>query len=302
MLDFRVKTFLTVCHTLNYTRAAEELALTQPAVTQQIASLERTYGVKLFSYHHRKLSLTTEGRIAYQGLSAIAHDDEVLRNKISASSRGSAIPLRIGMTLTAGEYLVAAPLARYLREHPEIAVTVKSGGTRAVLDMLDANEVDCAFMEGFFDKSSYIGKNLCTERFVAICSGNHHFAQKPRRLEDLLGETLILREPGSGSREVLTHALAARNLTTEAFAATCTVESLDIIKIFVTEDLGISFVYEAAVEQECQEGSLRIIDLPETSMSHDICFVRLKGSLHEEEMEELFSAISAQQGSGRKFS
>ena len=142
MLDFRIKTFLTVCRTLNYTRAAEELALTQPAVTQQIASLERDYGVKLFSYSHRKLSLTAEGRIAYQGLSAIAHDDEVLRNKMRAASFGASIPLRIGMTLTAGEYLVAAPLGRYLREHPEISVTVRSGGTRAILDMLDTNQID----------------------------------------------------------------------------------------------------------------------------------------------------------------
>ena len=295
MLDFRIKTFLTVCRTLNYTRAAEELALTQPAVTQQIASLERDYGVKLFSYSHRKLSLTAEGRIAYQGLSAIAHDDEVLRNKMRAASFGASIPLRIGMTLTAGEYLVAAPLGRYLREHPEISVTVRSGGTRAILDMLDTNQIDCAFMEGFFDKSSYVGKNLCTERFVAICASNHRFAKEPRCLEDLLGETLILREPGSGSREVLTHALAARNLSTEAFTNTCTVESLDIIKIFVTEDLGISFVYEAAFEQECNAGSLRVIDLPEAPMSHDVCFVRLKGSLHEKEMDELFEAISAQQ-------
>ena len=64
VLDFRVKTFLTVCRTLNYTRAAEELSLTQPAVTQQIANLERSYGVKLFSYRHRKLSLTAAGNIA----------------------------------------------------------------------------------------------------------------------------------------------------------------------------------------------------------------------------------------------
>lgn len=294
MLDFRVKTFLTVCRTLNYTRAAEELSLTQPAVTQQIANLERSYGVKLFSYSHRKLSLTPAGRIAYQGLSALAHDEELLTHKMRASSHGSAIPLRIAMTLTAGEYLVAAPLGRYLREHPEISVTVRSGGTRAVLEMLDSNEVDCAFTEGFFDKSSYLWQNFCTERFVAICAGNHRFAREPHKLEDLLGETLILREAGSGSREILTHALAARNLSTDAFANTCTVESLDIIKIFVAEDLGISFVYEAAVEQECIDGSLRVIELPESPMSHDICFIRLKGTLHQKEMDDLFRAVSRQ--------
>ena len=72
MQDFRVKTFLTVCRTLNYTRAAEELALTQPAVSQHITYLEREYGAKLFTYHRKKLELTPAGRVLRDGLATMA--------------------------------------------------------------------------------------------------------------------------------------------------------------------------------------------------------------------------------------
>lgn len=82
MQDFRVKTFLTVCRTLNYTRAAEELALTQPAVSQHITYLEREYGAKLFTYHRKKLELTPAGRVLRDGLATMAHDDVLLHERI----------------------------------------------------------------------------------------------------------------------------------------------------------------------------------------------------------------------------
>lgn len=101
MQDYRVKTFLTVCRTLNYTRAAEELALTQPAVSQHITYLEREYGAKLFTYHRKKLELTPAGRVLRDGLATMAHDDVLLHERIEEVAHGATVKLRIGMTLTA---------------------------------------------------------------------------------------------------------------------------------------------------------------------------------------------------------
>ncbi len=293
MQDFRVKTFLTVCQTLNYTRAAEELALTQPAVSQHITYLEREYGAKLFAYHHKKLELTRAGRVLRDALATMAHDDKLLHERIAEVAHGAAIPLRIGMTLTAGEYVVAAPLVRYLADHPEIQATVRSGGTKRLLELLRGGEIDCAFVEGLYDKSAFAGDTFRTEPLVCICAAGHRFARRPVQLEDLLGERLILREPGSGSRDVLVHALAKRNLTPEAFADTCVVESLDIIKIFVAGDLGISFVYEAAIQRELAEGSLRVLPLEHEPIDHDISFVRLPHSIFEAELAALFDGLRA---------
>lgn len=120
MLDFRVETFLTVCRTMNYTRAAEELNITQPAVSQHIAHLERDYGVPLFAYRNKKLQLTDAGALLRDALSTMAHDERLLRDRMRSSATGARVELSLGMTLTAGEYLVAAPLADYLRRHPEL--------------------------------------------------------------------------------------------------------------------------------------------------------------------------------------
>ena len=102
-----------------------------------------------------------------------------------------------------------------------------------------------------------------------------------------------MREEGSGSRNVLVHALAQRNLSPASFADHFVVESLDIIKIFVQADLGISFVYEAAVQREVQEGTLRVIPLSDAGIFHDISFIYLRDSIYEQDMENLFAALSA---------
>lgn len=291
--DFRVKTFLAVCRTMNYTRAAEELALTQPAVSQHITYLEREYGAKLFTYHRKKLELTPAGRVLRDGLATMAHDDLLLHERVDEVAHGNAVKLRIGMTLTAGEYVVAEPLARYLAARPDVQVTVRSGGTRYLLELLDEGAIDCAFVEGLFDKSRYASLPFSSERLVPICAAGHRFPSKPRTLEDLLGERLILREEGSGSRNVLVHALARSNLSPASFADHFIVESLDIIKIFVRADLGISFVYEAAVQREVQEGDLRVVPLSGEGIFHDISFVYLRDSIYEQDMEDLFDALSA---------
>lgn len=291
MQDFRVETFLTVCRTMNYTRAAEELNISQPAVSQHIAHLERAYGAPLLVYRNKKLLLTEAGILLRDALSTMAHDEKLLRERVRGAATGARVELAVGMTLTAGEYLVAAPLADYLGRHPELHATVRSGGTSELLELLDAGEIDCAFVEGFFDKNAYAWNTFRTERLVCVCSADHAFAAQPVRVEDLFGERLIVREAGSGTRAVLEHALAAQNLTIEGFAHASVVESLDVIKVFVEHDLGISFLYEAAVARELAAGTLRVVELEGPAIEHDIAFIRLKNSVFEAEFQELFDDL-----------
>lgn len=291
MQDFRVQTFLTVCKTLNYTRAAEELSITQPAVSQHIAHLEKSYRAKLFDYRGKKLALTAAGALLRDALATMAHDERMLRERLAHALTGAPVELAVGMTLTAGEYVVAAPLADCLARHPELRAVVRSGGTADLLALLDSGDIDCAFVEGFFDKSAYAWDALCAERLVCVCAPGHEFAREPRTMEDLFDERLILREPGSGTRAVLEHALAAQNLTIEGFRHASVVESLDIIKVFVERDLGISFMYAAAARRELEAGTLRAVELAGPAIEHDIAFIRLKGSVFESELQGLFDEV-----------
>lgn len=291
MQDFRVETFLTVCRTMNYTRAAEALNITQPAVSQHIAYLEKTYGARLFDYRGKRLTLTEAGELVRSTLSTMAHDERLLRERVAAAASGRSIDMSVGMTLTAGEYLVAAPLADYLTKRPDIRATVRSGGTRELLALLQAGEIDCAFVEGMFDRSAYEWDVYRRERLVCVCSPDYGLTCGLPCIEDLLSEHLLVREPGSGTRAVLEHALAARNLSLEGFRQTSTVESLDIIKIFAAHGLGIAFLYEAAVARELEAGILHLVPLEDFHVEHDISFIRLKGSVFEPEFKRLFAEV-----------
>lgn len=291
MQDFRVETFLTVCRTMNYTRAAEELNITQPAVSQHIAYLEKAYGARLFDYRSKRLALTEAGELVRSALSTMAHDERLLRERIAAAVSGACIDMSVGMTLTAGEYLVAAPLADYLAKRSDLRATVRSGGTRELLALLEAGEIDCAFVEGMFDRSAYEWDVYRREQLVCVCSADHGLAPGRHRIEDLLSEHLLVREPGSGTRAVLEHALAARNLSLEGFRQTSTVESLDIIKVFAARGLGIAFLYEAAVARELEVGTLRLVPLEDFQVEHDISFIRLKGSVFEPEFQRIFAEV-----------
>ena len=173
--------------------------------------------------------------------------------------------LRIGMTLTAGEYVVARP-ARPLpgqspTRHPT-SPSARAAPSTAAGAPRRRRTIDCAFVEGLFDKSPLrLTPPSRTERLGTHLRGRPSPSPPyaTHRWKTCLGERLILREEASGSRNVLVHALAQRNLSPASFADHFVVESLDIIKIFVQADLGISFVYEAAVQREVQEGTLRVI-------------------------------------------
>lgn len=291
MQDFRVKTFLAVCQTMNYTTAAKELHITQPAVSQHIAFLEREYGVKLFRYTKRKLALTQEGLILRDALSTMVHDDGLLKRKLQAMAKGQRQDLKIGMTLTAGEYVAARPLALFLATHPEVRATVRSGDTASLLQLLDAGTIDCAFVEGLFDQSPYAHDSFSTEELLCVCSADHPLSGERASLEELLGIPLFVREAGSGTRAVLEHALAGRDLTLSSFADISEVGSLDIIKVLVAEGLGISFMYGAAIKREVEEGALGTIALKGKPIVHDISFLRLKDSAFEPQFKHLFKEM-----------
>lgn len=293
MLDFRARTFLSACRTRNYTRTAEELSITQPAVSQHIAYLERHYGMKLFSYVGKRLDLTTAGELLYRALSGMAHDERLAEEAL-ADLRTGRERLSFGVTLTVGEYLIARPLARYLSMHPHVDVRVEQAGTEVLLRRLREGEIDCALIEGYFDKHDLAWREFCMQELVGVCApGTELSLGGPVGFEGLLERHILVREPGSGTRAVLEHALAERNLSLASFARMTEVSSLNIIKAFVAADVGISFLYEAAVREELEAGRLARIPLAGPSVDHAITFVHLAGSVFEERFERFFEELAA---------
>ena len=169
MLDFRMDTFLAVCRHRNYTRAAEELNITQPAVTQHIQYLQSYYGVKLFSYQNKRLALTEEGELLRNAALCMLHDEEKLKRDVKDLRLGRR-SIRFGATLTIGEYLLPERLAAYMKRNPRVDVHMLVENTQILLRMINDGELDFAVVEGYFRKSEYDYIIWSQEPYVCVCA------------------------------------------------------------------------------------------------------------------------------------
>ena len=276
MLDPRWNTFLVLCETMNYTRAAERLCLTQPAVTHHIHYLEDHYGCRLFSYEGKVLRLTEAGVRLREFTRSMAYNS---RKVETAMASPAPISLRVGASKTIGEYIVAPQVERFLRAQPEASFSLLVDNTQVLLRGLEAGTLDFALVEGFFDRSRYDSQLYRQEAFFGVCAPEHRLAGRAVPLDELTGERLILRESGSGTRAIFEEALHRQNYTLESFSSVVTISDFSTIKSLVADGLGISFLYAPVVEQEQKSGTLARFDLAEVPMSGAFYFVCLKDNL-----------------------
>lgn len=281
MLDFRLQTFLTLCKTKNYTKAAQLLHITQPAVTGHIKYLEERYQMKLFSYESKTLSLTPQGE-HFQKLIATMQGDLVKALSQIQHLDSTRTKLNFGATLTIGEYTMPTLLKSYMQTYPTHEFTMMMDNTQNLLVQLNEGTLDFALIEGYFNKSEYTYRLLSKERFIPVCSSLHPLAHQSVTLHQLFKERLIIREPGSGSREIFERALQEYNHTITAFNGLVEIGNLNVIKELVISQLGITFIYETAVKDELAKGSLVPIDVEDFNLLRAFYFICPKNSLFKE--------------------
>ena len=276
MLDPRWETFLVLCETMNYTRAAERLCLTQPAVTHHIHYLEDYYGCRLFSYEGKVLRLTEAGVRLRELTRSMAYNSRKIESVMSASAP---LCLRVGASKTIGEYLIAPRIERFLRSQPAASFSLLVDNTQVLLQALEAGELDFVLVEGFFDQARYEAQLYRQESFFGVCPPGHRLAGRSVPLDELIGERLIIREAGSGTRAIFEEALHRRNYTLQNFESLVTISDFSTIKSLVADGLGISFLYAPVVERELQQGTLARFDLAGLLMEGAFWFVCLKDNL-----------------------
>ncbi len=268
-MEQKLETFLTLCKTMHYGRAAEELELSQPSVSKHIQALEDEYGVKLFDYRNRRLNKTREGELLEEYAISLRYNELSLMSKLNAKTRRQ---LRIGATKSIGDYILYPEIHRYL-EGSDNNLTFLVDNTAHLLKLLEAGELDFAVLEGSFDKSRYGYFLLHNEPFIGICSKEHSFANRSVEIEELFKERLILREEGSGTRRILLDALAENGWSEKAFKSLICISSFKLIKKLVRENVGISFLYAAVVKDDEDLASFSCDML---SKEHELNVVYLK--------------------------
>ena len=292
MLDFRHETFLALCRIKNYTKTAEFLHMTQPAVTQHIKFLENYYNVKLFNYERKNLSLTREGKLLYDYATTMSADNKRIKD-ILAEKDTESISLSFGTTLTVGEYVMPGILENTLEKYPGIRITMSVNNTKVLLEKLKSGEINFVILEGSFEKTKYDSVLFSKEEFIAVCSPDSELKNKQVTLKEILEERIILRENGSGTRDIFEHILYRHNLSIESFKRKCEAGNISVIKELVKKNFGITFLYKAAVEKELAENQLGRINIAGFSEKYEFNFVFLKDSIYKKDYLEWYNLMKS---------
>lgn len=290
MLDFRVETFLMVCQEMNFTRAARQLGITQPAVSGHIRQLEEYYGVLLFGYEGKKVYLTKEGKMLYEAMVSM-HNNEIYLMEQLKQTRECREEFRFGVTLTIGDYMISDALERYIEKHPSANIHMEVANTKELTEQLEAGLIDFAVLEGNFRKMNYRNFVYAVEPFIPVCSPYHPMAGRQVKLTELLHERIIVREEGSGTREILENALEERNIRLPDFSGLIEIANMNTIKELVRRNCGISFMYEKAAEQELLEGELARLNIRGWQVRHEMCAVWKKDNLFSDYYERLLKEL-----------
>lgn len=254
-MDVRdLQVFLSVAKHLNYTRAAEEVNLSQPSVSVRMRQLERDLGSKLFEQLGKKVALTEAGQLLIPYATrviAILEDVRHAVDELKGLERGS---LRIGASTTPGMYLVPQTIAHFKQRYPRVEVHLAVRDTRQIEEGVIQNEFDFGFVGGHLAGDDVDVIPWLTDQIVLVTAPKHRLAQKKSvKPHDLQKERFIIREPGSATRAaILTH-LQKRDVEMNTIME---MENPESVKKAVQSGLGIAFISKFAVETELKARTL----------------------------------------------
>ncbi len=287
MLDPKIHTFLLLAQCQSTTQCAELLHVTQPAVSQHIKALENRYGVRLFCREGRRLVLTEEGRRFAQLCRRLCTMDEQITRLMRQTSRPT---IYFGATLSITDGLMPAVLPHLMEGFPQLQFHMAQHNTAALLQRLENGELDFVLIEGNFDHRRYAYHPFFLSLFVGLCQPGGPYSRF-RRLEETLQAPLILREKGSGTRDIFESECQAHNLTVRDYAGICEIEHIPTLMGLVAAGKGITFAYQAAAADLLRQGALQIMELEDFHLERPFHFVFLPGHPRTQLLEELSEAI-----------
>ncbi|WP_099205046.1 LysR family transcriptional regulator [Scatolibacter rhodanostii] len=278
MLDFRHETFRMLCRHGNYAKTAEALHITQPAVSQHIQYLEQWYQVKLIAEKGKRFSLSPAGKELLLFIQACDSGLSALEQRMQTSNSPSQ-QIIIGATRSIGECILPDIIANSLRIHENVDFRLVIDNTNILLDKLQEGEIHFALLEGYFDASLYESILFSNEEFIGVCSPTNSLANREILFSDLLDQRQIVREKGSGSREIYEEILHENYLNLWQFPRLIEVNNLASIKKLVAKHAGITFLYQFSAKDELLSGNFVQLRIKDFLAMRKLHFVYPKNSL-----------------------
>lgn len=294
MLDPKLDTLLLVAEKRNFTRAAQALSLTQPAVSHHISQLEQELGVRLFVRGNGDLMLTPEGETVLRYVRRMKALEKKMAEELQEAGR-RLTRLRIGITHTAESSIVAEVLARYTNENPGISITIVTDNINNLYDMLENFELDLAVVEGRSTRPELSALMLDTDYLVCVLANTHPLSHSSMiTLDEIRQEKLILRLPNSETRVRFESALAAIGESIADFQVILEVDNVATIKDLIRKNLGISILARSACMDELRKGKLTALPIENLSMTRETNLVYHRDFAHKETLQDILELYKKQ--------
>jgi len=293
MADRRLQVFHTVARLLSFTKAAESLHMTQPAVTFQVRQLEEYFNTRLFDRTHNRISLTDAGKRVYEYADQIFDLYAKMENAVRDMTGEISGILIIGASTTIAEYMLPALLGDFKRKYPDVNVHLKVSNSEGIVSMVENNDIDLGVVEAPVLNKNLVVENCRHDRLVAIVPPQHVLATRQTvKLNDLMDHAYIAREEGSGTREVIHEYLTNAGLKPADIHVAMELGSPEAIKGAVEAGMGVSIVSEVTTHKEKQLGTLVALEL-DPPMERPFSFVHQKQKFRQRAMDELLEFARA---------
>ena len=279
-IDFRhLETFCRVADLKNFSRAADDLLLTQPTVSGHILSLEKSLSLRLFDRTRREARLTKAGEVFLRYASKLLTLRKDLLNALSEFSQGIRGELSLGASTIPGEYLLPKLMGDFREDHPHFTLSLKIADTKEIIQDVLQGHVELGVIGAKVNHPSLHYERYEEDEIIVVAPSGHPLARKKRAgFEDLLKEPWIIREEGSGTQMAIENALRKKGKSLKEFNVVMEMGSTSSMKEGVKAGLGLAFISERAVEDELNQGRFsRIAVEGMESISRQIYIVSHQG-------------------------
>lgn len=251
----KLEIFCWVAEKLNMTTVSKEKYISQPAISHMIKEMEEELEIKLFNRLGKRLYLTDEGEVfktyARRMINLYREFEQVLEDKKDLK-KGK---LKLGCSSTIGIYVIPELIKDFIKEYPDIDISIKIGNTQDIANMILKNDIDFAFVEAEVDMEEIKSEEVWIDELIIVTSPDHKWGNlKEIEENELQSEKLILREEGSGTRKVFEAALDNNSIK---YRESFTLGNTEAIKKIITTGIGISCLSKLTVKKELDKGSLR---------------------------------------------
>ena len=278
MSDFRLKVFQSVAKNLSFTKASQDLFISQPAITKHIQELESTYQTRLFDRQGSKICLTESGKLLLEHCERILEDYKRLEYEMHLLHNEYKGWLKLGASSKITQYVLPPLLSSFIKKFPHISLSLTNGNTREIETALQEHNIDLGLVEGVFRLPNLKYTTFLEDELVAVIrTGSKLPVGDEITPEELLNLPLVLRERGSGTLDVFERALLQHNIKLASLQVLIYLGSTESIKLFLEHTDCLGIVSVRSITRELYSGQLRVVEIKGMPMLRDFSFAQPQG-------------------------